>query len=84
MSEAIYVNTPCIASDVCLREEGTILFRNRDFKDLYDKVVNVLENYNIYKEKVIKIKIKNYAREILETYKQININCKKKIFFVWK
>jgi hypothetical protein len=33
--------------------------------------LNVLENYNIIKEKIVKIRVKNYANEILEIYKQI-------------
>jgi len=69
--EALYYRVPVIASDVIIRPEGIILFKSRDNKDLYNKVVSVLDNYNIIKEKIVKIKAKDYAREILEIYKQI-------------
>ena len=43
IAEAIYFGTPAIASDVCPRPEGTILFKNRDFNDLYTKVNEILK-----------------------------------------
>ncbi|MFX0141385.1 MAG: glycosyltransferase [Candidatus Hodarchaeota archaeon] len=41
--EALYFNCPVIASNVCKRPEGTILFKNRDLNDLYQKAKNALE-----------------------------------------
>ncbi len=38
ISEAQYLGCKTIASDVCIRPEGTILFRNRDIEDLVKKV----------------------------------------------
>jgi len=40
--EALYFDCPAIASDVCDRPEGTIIFQNRDLKDLYIKTLGVL------------------------------------------
>ena len=43
IAEAIFLQKPAIASDVCKRPEGTILFENRNIDDLYNKCVNVLK-----------------------------------------
>ena len=40
--EALYFKCPAIASDICDRPEGTILFKNRNLDDLCDKVKDVL------------------------------------------
>tara|TARA_R110002050_G_scaffold198306_1_gene333099 strand:- start:2981 stop:4006 length:1026 start_codon:yes stop_codon:yes gene_type:complete len=42
--EAIYFNKPVIASDVVVRPKKAILFKNRDYDDLYSKII---ENINI-------------------------------------
>lgn len=41
--EAIYLNRIIIASDVTKRPEGTVLFRNRDSEDLFQKIKQVLQ-----------------------------------------
>ena len=46
LAEAIHFGTLAIASDVCPRPEGTILFKNRDFNDLFTKVNKILKNKN--------------------------------------
>ena len=43
IAESLYFGCPAIASDVCLRPEGTILFKNRDLNDLMTKVMIVLK-----------------------------------------
>ena len=42
LREALYCGVASIASDVCWRPDGTILFRNRDINDLYRAVSEVL------------------------------------------
>ena len=42
VAEALYFSCPAIASDVCMRPEGTILFTNRDTDDLLEKSKEVL------------------------------------------
>ena len=42
VTEALYFGCPAVASDVCERAQGTVLFRNRDIKDLLGKVEKVL------------------------------------------
>ena len=44
LREALYYGVPSVASDVCCRPEGTILFRNRDIFDLCRAVREVLDN----------------------------------------
>ena len=68
IAEAIYNNVPAIASDVCVRPEGTILFKSRDMDDLYNKTVEVIENYDLFKEKLKNIKFEDNARKLLEIY----------------
>lgn len=41
--EALYFDIPVIASDIVQRPPGTILFRNRDVKDLMHRTVDVLK-----------------------------------------
>jgi len=42
--EALHFKVPAVASDVCPRPEGTILFKCRDIDDLTSKVKEVLDN----------------------------------------
>lgn len=44
LREALYYGVPSVASDVCYRPEGTILFRNRNIADLQRVVREVLYN----------------------------------------
>jgi len=44
ISEALHFNCTAIASDVCDRPNGTILFKNRDTEDLYKKTKKVLDD----------------------------------------
>jgi len=47
VQEAIYFNVPAIASNVCLRPQGTILFNSRDYDDFYCKVKLELDKKSI-------------------------------------
>lgn len=71
VAEAIALNTPAVASNVCKRAEGTILFENRDCNDLYNKVKKVINNYDVYKNTLKNIKNKDYSSEILNLYKEL-------------
>ncbi len=42
VAEALYFNCPAIASNVCKRSTGAILFNNRDLNDLYIKSIKLL------------------------------------------
>ena len=68
IAEAIYFKVPAVASDVCLRPEGTILFKNRDFADFTIKTKNVLDNYEWNKKRLDEVDLVDYSRKIIETY----------------
>lgn len=42
VAEAIFLNVPVVASDVCARPEGTMCYKSGDFEDLYQNVYKVL------------------------------------------
>jgi len=71
VSEAISLKKPAIASDVCKRLEGTILFKNRNVDDLYNKVIYVIENYTESKKQIESIEFEDNAEKILEVYKKV-------------
>ena len=69
--EAISLKRPAIASNICKRPEGTILFKNRNIEDLYIKTTDVISNYEEYKAKIESIEFEDNAKEILEVYKKV-------------
>lgn len=69
--EALSIGIPVIASDCVPRPEGVVLFRTRDFDDLYRKVKTVLLNVEEFKTKTKDLNIKNNADEIIKLYKFI-------------
>ncbi|WP_168190162.1 glycosyltransferase family 4 protein [Caloramator sp. E03] len=71
IAEALYFKIPAIASDVCKRPEGTILFKNRDIDDLYEKTVDVIENYKQYKNNLINYTQHDYSQDLLLLYNQM-------------
>lgn len=72
IGEALYYKVPSIASNVCNRPEGTIIFKSRDINDLYIKTIDVIENYNLHKEKIKNIKQPNNGEKLLDVYKELN------------
>ncbi|MDF9507906.1 glycosyltransferase, partial [Bacillus cereus] len=50
IEEAIYFNCRAIASNVCNRPEGTILFENRNINDLVFNIERCIEDMD-FKEK---------------------------------
>lgn len=73
--EAIFFKKPVIASDVCWRPTGTILFFNRNVTDLYNKTKDLINNPKKHKEKINNIDYVNYADKILEIYKKYGATC---------
>ena len=71
VSEAILLKKPAIASDVCKRSEGVILFKNRNVDDLYNKVIYVIENYTESKKQIGSIEFEDNAEKILGVYKKV-------------
>jgi glycosyltransferase involved in cell wall biosynthesis len=72
LAEALYYKVPSIASDVPDRPQGTIIFETRNMEDLYIKTVEVIENYDLYKEKIEDIKMPENEEKLLNIYKGLN------------
>jgi len=66
--EALSYKVPVIASDAVERPEGTIIFKSRNIDDLYTKTVDVIKNYNLYKEQIQDIIIEDNAEKIMDIY----------------
>lgn len=64
--EALFLNKPIIASDVTARPEGTILFKNRNSEDLFQKIKETLEDSinNTFASEVIFEKDNSYYLKI--------------------
>ena len=71
LAEAIILKRAAIASDVCKRPEGTILFKSRDIDDLYIKTTDVINSYEEYRERIENIEFGNNVEKILEVYKKV-------------
>ena len=69
--EALTLQKPTIASDVCTRPEGTIFFKNRNIDDLYIKTTDTINNYEEYRAKIENIEFEDNAEKILEVYKKV-------------
>jgi len=67
IQEALYYNVPSLASDVCERPEGTIIFKNRDYNDMLEKAINILENNSKYPN-FSKSEIDSNFEKIIELY----------------
>jgi len=73
IAEAIYLKVPAVASDVCPRPAGTILFKSRDIEGFTSKVKEVLNNYGQEVAKLENIKNINGADKIIEMYRRIGM-----------
>jgi glycosyltransferase involved in cell wall biosynthesis len=71
VAEAICFRVPAIASDVCPRPEGTILFKSRDIEDFIARVKMVWENYSDYKTKLESLEMPDNLSEILGIYRRV-------------
>jgi len=61
--ESLYLNIPIIASDVTVRPEGTILFKDDDSDDLASKILHVKERKETFNYKYI-----DYGQQIINIY----------------
>lgn len=71
VAEALTIGIPSIASDACNRPEGTLLFQSRDSEDLYNKVCDIIRNYEQYRASIKHLKIENCAQDILRIYLEL-------------
>jgi glycosyltransferase involved in cell wall biosynthesis len=72
LQEALDLGIPAIASDVCVRPKGTLLFENDNLKDMTNKINQVL---NSQKENFLKEKEDlKYHTELIQLYKRLSSN----------
>lgn len=71
LAEAIYFKIPVAASDVCQRPESTVLFKNRDNSDFFEKVKCILENHEYYKQLTENVKTEDFGEQLVDIYKKI-------------
>jgi len=71
IAEAIYFKVPAVASDVCPRPEGTILFKSRDIGDFTLKVEDVLDNYEWHKKSLGAVNLKDNFKKIMKVYQSL-------------
>ncbi|KKO51010.1 glycosyltransferase family 4 protein [Paenibacillus sp. DMB20] len=71
IAEALACGTPAIASDVCRRPEGTILFRTENSEDMLRKVRDVMENYPSYKRQALSLPVPDYISGLLAVYERL-------------
>jgi glycosyltransferase involved in cell wall biosynthesis len=71
IAEAIYAGIPAIASDVCKRPIGSILFKSRNINDLYSKTLKVFKNYECIKRTINNSKSEECFNLIFSLYNRI-------------
>ncbi|PFK47351.1 glycosyltransferase [Bacillus cereus] len=71
IAEAIHFGIPAIASDVCKRPEGSIVFSSQDVDELEEKTLDVFRNYSAYREKLSQYSSLDYAESLCNVYRQI-------------
>ena len=65
LQEALDLKVPAIASDVCTRPRGTILFKKDDLDDLLQKVINIKSYWD-----EASIEVPNFHIRLIEMYKK--------------
>lgn len=68
IAEALYYQVPSIASNVCVRPEGTIIFSKGDLDDLEQKVCQVIEKYDSFRKELTSNQVREYGQELLQIY----------------
>jgi len=71
VGDAIQLGTPAIASDVCSRHPGAIIFKNGNHEDLKNKLIDTLKRFNSLKEVSLDYKSENNAKRLVDFYKKI-------------
>lgn len=71
IAEAIYYNVPAVASDVCNRPEGTIIFKSRNLDELFLKTVDLIMHNDEYKNNIRNITYEDNAEKVFKIYKSI-------------
>ena len=68
VAEAVYFGIPAVASDVCVRADGCIVFSSRDVGGFILTVKGVLSDYNTYQSRLGDIKFEDNVEKIVGVY----------------
>ncbi|GAB6927009.1 hypothetical protein JCM10914A_09920 [Paenibacillus sp. JCM 10914] len=68
IAEALACGIPAVASDVCLRPEGALLYSAGSVDELLTLVVQVIEHYASYQESVVQLPAPDYLSPLLKVY----------------
>lgn len=71
IAEALTLGIPSVASNVCKRPEGTILFQTRNSEDLYAKVLEIINDYDQYRANIKHLKIESCTTAIQRIYQNL-------------
>lgn len=71
IAEALACGIPAIASNVCSRPEGTILYQSGNADDLQQKVRDVMGHYLSYKQQILRLPTPDYMSDLLALYERL-------------
>ena len=71
IAEALHFAVPAVASDVCQRPAGTVLFANRSFGDLRAKVRAVLADLESHRSRLADQKPPSHGDELMLLYREL-------------
>jgi len=71
LAEALKYKVPSIASDVCVRPEGTIEFKSRDVNNLFEVTKKTIDFIDFYKDSFEKTQKNDYYDELYKLYKVV-------------
>jgi glycosyltransferase involved in cell wall biosynthesis len=74
IAEAIHFSIPAIASDVCERPQGTVLFKVRDQADFLEKVREVLKNPQAYRNRQGRGDGEGSFEKLLKLYERLGLH----------
>lgn len=69
LAEAVFCGTPVLASDAGDRPGGILLFQKGNQEELNSKTKAVIDSYEFYKQRVIRMKQNDFSREVTELYR---------------
>lgn len=71
VTEALYLGVPALASDVCEREKGAIVFKCGDADDFYQRTRQILDDYEAVKQTVQVLKPVSAYEPLLAVYRRV-------------
>lgn len=71
VTEALYSGVPALASDVCEREKGAVLFKCGDSEDFYRRARQILDDYETAKKVVQALKPLSAYEPLLAVYRRV-------------